>query len=127
MSDKNKEIVKKLNAAVRANNLDEFLSFFTDDIQWTKVGDKSAKGKEELRKLIEDLGDAPPPSTTKFDAMIAEGDTVAAYGSLTIEIQPGITIGLAFCDVYRFEGDKIADFKSFVIAPEAKTESKSGN
>jgi ketosteroid isomerase-like protein len=127
MSEINKEIVKKLNAAVRANNLDEFLSFFTDDIHWVKVGDKSAKGKEELRKLIEDLGDAPPPSTTVFDAMIAEGDTVAAYGSLTIEIQPEMTIGLVFCDIYRFEGDKIADFKSFVIAPEAKTELKSEN
>jgi ketosteroid isomerase-like protein len=119
MSDINKEIVKKLNAAVRANNLDEFLSFFTDDIHWVKVGDKSAKGKAALRKLIEDLGDAPPPSTTKFDAMIAEGNSVAAYGTLTIEIQPGMMIGLAFCDIYIFQGDKIADFKSFVIEPEA--------
>ncbi len=116
MSEK-KEIVKKLNDAVRANDLDKFLSFFTDNIQWTKVGDKSAKGKEELRKLIEDLGDAPPPSMTKFDAMIAEGDTVAAYGTLTIEIKPEMVVTLAFCDVYRFEGDKIADFKSFVIKP----------
>ena len=118
MSEINKEIVKKLNEAVRANNLDEFLSFFTDDVQWTKVGDnKSAQGKEALRKLIEDLGDAPPPSTTKFDAMIAEGDTVAAHGSLTIEIQPGMVVTLAFCDIYHFQGDKIADFKSFVIKP----------
>jgi uncharacterized protein len=116
MSEK-KEIVKKLNDAVRANDLDKFLSFFTDNIQWTKVGDKSAKGKQELRKLIEDLGDAPPPSTTNFEAMIAEGDTVAAYGSLTIEIQPEMVVTLAFCDVYHFEGDKIADFKSFVIKP----------
>jgi uncharacterized protein len=117
MSDKNKEIVEKLNNAVRANNLDEFLSFFTDDIQWTKVGDKAAKDKKELRKLIEDLGDAPPPSTTKFDEMIAEGDSVAAHGTLTIEVQPGRTITQSFCDVYHFQGDKIAEFMSFVITP----------
>ena len=121
MSDK-KETVKKLNEAVRANNLDAFLSFFTDDVQWTKVGDKSAKGKETLRKLIKDLGDAPPPSTTAFEAMIAEGDTVAAYGNLTIEVQPGRIITQDFCDVYCFRDDKIAEFTSFVITPEAKSE-----
>lgn len=126
MSDRNKEIVKKLNAAVRANNLEEFLSFYTDDAQWTKVGDKSAQGKEALRQLILGLGDAPPPSTTTFDAMIAEGDSVAAYGSLTIEVQPGKTISQSFCDIYRFRGDKIYEFASFVITPEAKFEASSG-
>ena len=119
MSDKNKEIVKKLNTAVRANNLDEFLTFFTDDIQWAKIGDKSAKGKEQLRQLILDLGDAPPPMTTEFAEMIAEGDIVTAHGTLRIEIQPGKTITQAFCDVYHFQGDQIADFKSFVITPKA--------
>lgn len=120
MSDTNKEIVKKLNAAVRANNLEEFLSFFTDDIRWTKVGDKSAQGKAALRQLIEDLGDAPPPQTTTFDVMIAEGDTVAARGDLTIEVQPGKIIVQKFCDVYRFRDERIAEFTSFVITPEAK-------
>ncbi|OKH46250.1 hypothetical protein NIES2101_25305 [Calothrix sp. HK-06] len=117
MSDRNKEIVKKLNAAVRANNLEEFLSFYTDDAQWTKVGDKSALGKVALRQLIKSMGDAPPPSTTTFDSMIAEGDSVAAYGCLTIQVQTGITITQAFCDIYRFRGDKIAEFTSFVITP----------
>ena len=117
MSDKNKEIVKNLNNAVRANNLDEFLSFFTNDVQWTKVGDKSAKGKEQLRKLIEDLGDAPPPSTTTFESMIAEQNSVAAHGTLTIEVQPGRNITQSFCDIYHFQGNKIAEFMSFVITP----------
>ena len=118
MSETNKETVKKLNRAVRANNLEEFLSFFTDDVQWTKVGDKSAQGKEALRRLILDLGDAPPPTTTTFDAMIAEGDTVVAYGSLTIEVQPENTITQSFCDIYRFQEEKIDEFMSFVITPE---------
>jgi uncharacterized protein len=126
MSDTNKEIVKKLNTAVRANNLEDFLSFYTDDAQWTKVGDKSAQGKEALRQLILDLGDAPPPMTTTFDAMIAEGDTVAAYGNLTIEVQPGKTITQSFCDIYRFQGDKIYEFMSFVITPEAMSETSGG-
>ncbi len=121
MSDIYKEIIKKHNASIEANNLEEFLSFFTDDAQWTKVGDKSAKGKEALRKLIIGLRDVPPPSTVKFDAMIAEGDSVAAYGNLTIEIQPGVTITQAFCDIYRFQGEKIAELTAFIITPEDKS------
>lgn len=106
--------------------MDEFLSFLTEDVQWTKVGDQSAKGKETLRKLIEAMGDAPPPSTTKFDAMIAEGNLLAAYGILTVEVQPGKTITQAFCDTYRFDGEKIAEFTSYVITPEVKSAAKSG-
>jgi uncharacterized protein len=117
MLDHQKEIVKKLNAVIRENNLEKFLSFFTDDIQWTKVGDKSAKGKEALRRLIESLGDAQPPSTIAFESMIAEGDTVAAYGRLTIQVQDGKTIVQDFCDIYRFRGDQIVELRAFIITP----------
>jgi uncharacterized protein len=127
MSDIYKEIIRKHNASIEANNLDEFLSFFTDDVQWTKVGDKSAKGKEALRKLIIGLGDAPPPSIITFDAMIAEGDSVAAYGSLKIEIQTGVVITQDFCDIYRFRGDKIVELTAFIITPEAKSEANTEN
>lgn len=126
MSDTYKEIIKKHNASITANNLDEFLSFFTDDVSWTKVGDKSAKGKKALRQLIEDLGDAPPPSTVKFEAMISEGNSVAAYGNLTIEVQPGVTITQDFCDIYRFQEDKISELIAFIITPEAKSRASTG-
>lgn len=124
MSETNKETIKKLNLAIQANNLEEFLQFFTDDVQWTKVGDKSAEGKAALRQVILGLGDAPPPSTVTYDGTIAEGDTVAVYGSLTIEVRPGKIITQDFCDIYRFRGDKIAELRAFVITPEAKSETK---
>ncbi len=115
MSNKNKEIVKKLNVAIQENNLEAFLSFFTDDVQWTKVGDKAATGKEALGRLIESLGDAPPPSSITVKAMIAEGDYVMAYGELTVEDENGTPTLQAFCDVYRFRGDKIAELTAFVM------------
>lgn len=118
MSNKNKETVEKVNKVIRENNLEEFLTFFTDDVQWTKVGDKAATGKEELGKLIESLGDAPPPSRIIFDAMIAEGDFVAAYGTLTVEDENGKPTPQAFCDVYRFRGKKIAELTAFVMKTE---------
>ena len=114
MPDK-KEIVKKLNEVIRENNLEAFLAFFTDDVQWTKVGDKAAAGKEALGKLIESLGDAPPPSSITINAMIAEGDYVAAYGTLNVEDENRKPTDQAFCDVYHFRGDKIAELTAFVM------------
>jgi uncharacterized protein len=72
------------------------------------------------------LGDAPPPSTIAFEAMIAEGDTVAAYGTLTIEVQDGKTIVQDFCDIYRFRGDKIFELTAFIITPNDRLESGAG-
>lgn len=118
MLERNKEIVKNLNTIIQENNLEEFLAFFTDDVRWTKVGDKSAQGKENLRQVIKSLGDAPPPSTVTFEAMVGEGDTIAAYGSLTVEVEKGVTISQDFCDVYHFRGDKIAELRAFNITPE---------
>ena len=126
MLEHQKEIVKRLNTVIRENDLEAFLSFFTDDVQWTKVGDKSAKGKEALGRLIQSLGDAQPPSTIAFDAMIAEGDTVAAYGTLTIHVQDGKTIVQDFCDIYRFRGDKIFELKAFIITPNETLEPAKG-
>lgn len=129
MSNQNKTTVEQLNAAIRANDLEAFLSFYTDDVRWLRVGEKTATGKEELRGLIESLGDAPPPSNVTFDAMIAEGDYVMAYGDLIGEGDDGETAPRTFCDVYRFREEKIAEHTSFLVrtgpTPESKNKSQS--
>ncbi len=91
------------------------MSFYTDDVRWIRVGEKSATGKEELRGLIESLGDAPPPSNVTLDAMIAEGDYVVAFGHLVGEGDDGETAHRAFCDVYRFREYKIAEQTGFLV------------
>jgi uncharacterized protein len=115
MLEKNKETIKNLNEVIRENDLEKFLAFFTDDVQWTKVGDKAANGKEALRQVIQSLGDAPPPSRVSFHLMIAEGDAVAAYGKLTVKDEDGTTVSQDFCDIYRFRSDKIAELIAFDI------------
>lgn len=125
MSNPNKARVEKLNAAVRANDLEAFLSFYTDDVRWVRIGEKSAAGKAELRRLIESLGDAPPPSNVTFDAVVAEGDLVVAFGHLIGEGDDGETAPRAFCDVYRFRGEKVAEQTSFLVRVGAALEPKS--
>ena len=115
MSDQNKAAVQQPNAAIRTNDLEAFLVFYTDDVRWIRVGERSAAGKAELRRLIESLGDAPPPSNVMFDAIVAEGNLVVAFGQLIGEGEDGETAHRAFCDVYRFRGDKIAEQIGFLV------------
>lgn len=68
------------------------------------------------------MGDAQPPSTIAFEAMIGEGDTVTAYCSLRFQVQDGKTIVQDFCDIYRFRDDKIFELKAFIITPNEKLE-----
>lgn len=46
MSEKNKATLEKANAAIAEGDHEGFLSFCTDDTEWTFVGDKTLKGKE---------------------------------------------------------------------------------
>jgi ketosteroid isomerase-like protein len=46
--------------------------------------------------------------------MVAEGDYVTCIGDMTME-ENGAVVPYAYCDVWRFEGDKIAELRAFVI------------
>ena len=54
------------------------------------------------------------------EPVIAEGDFVVARGDMTMKDKDGKTVPYSYCDVYRFQGDKIAELNSFVVKTEAK-------
>jgi uncharacterized protein (TIGR02246 family) len=115
MSAKNREIVEKVNAAFAGNNPEGFLSFCADDVAWTVVGSKTVKGKDAIRQWMASMECEPPKFTV--DAVIAEGDFVAAYGDSTMK-EEGKDVPYSYCDIYRFQGEKIVELKSFVIKTE---------
>ena len=67
-----------------------------------------------LRKWMASM--APqPPQITVHDT-VAEGDIVISRGDMRMqEKKNGPAIPYTFCDIYRFEGDKVADLTAFVI------------
>lgn len=113
MSAKNKEIVEKVNAAFAENNMEGFLSFCADEIEWTMVGEKSVKGKRAIRRWLESMDMEPPKFTV--DAVIAEGDFVAAHGSMIMKEKDGKASPYAYCDIYRFRNARIIQLLSFII------------
>src|SRR5687768_16218752 len=74
MAVNRKEIVQRVNEGFAENNLEKVLSFCTDDLTWTMVGDTTVRGKDSIRKWMASM-DPPPPQFTIQEA-VAEGDFV---------------------------------------------------
>jgi uncharacterized protein (TIGR02246 family) len=118
MSEKNKAILEEANAANAAGNYEGFLSFCTDDTQWTFVGDKTLNGKEAVRQYMAETYIEPPKFTVAN--LIAEGDFVTALGDITLKDAAGKAAHYSYCDVWRFRDDKMVELRAFVIKTEVK-------
>ena len=114
----NKEIVNRVNEAFADNNMEGFLSFCTNEVVWTMVGDRTVKGKDAIRQWMKSM-DSPAPQFS-VAAVIGDGDFVAAYGDMTMKDKEGKTSPYSYCDIYRFEDGKIAELRSYVMKTDAK-------
>ena len=93
MSEKNKEIIKKVDKSFEEGNSEGFLDHCAENIEWTMVGDTTKKGKEEIREWMSSMEGSEPPKITGKN-LIAEGETVAAHGEMTMKNKSGETISL---------------------------------
>jgi ketosteroid isomerase-like protein len=125
MSNKNKEIIEKVNAAFTQGSTDGFLSYCAEDVVWTMVGDTTVKGKEAIRKWMGSMKIEPPKFTV--NKVIADGDFGMAYGDMTMKDKDGKTAPYSYCDVYRFQNGKVIELTSFVIKTEANKERAAGS
>lgn len=108
MSEQNKAILQTANAAITARDYERFLSYCTDDTEWTFVGDKTLEGKEAVRQYMAEVYTEPPKFSVS--TLIAEGDFVTALGEITMD-----GVDYSYCDVWRFQDGKMAELKAFVI------------
>ncbi len=124
MSSKNKEVIEKVNAAFAEGNSEGFLSFCAEDVEWTMVGEKKLKGKEAIREFMLSIkhSEMQLPQFT-VDAVIAEGDSVVAYGDMTMKDESGEVVPYSYCDIYLFKNDEITQLQSFVVKLKNRGES----
>ena len=131
MDANRKDIVRRINEGFADNNLEQVLSFCTEDLTWTMVGDTTVRGQDSIRRWMASMNPQPPQLT--IQQTVAEGDLVIARGDMRMQSKKGGPwIPYTFCDIYRFEGDKVAELTAFVIrtdkassADRAQSESKS--
>jgi uncharacterized protein len=113
-----KAIVEKVNNAFAQNNPEGFLSQCADDVAFTMVGEKTVKGKDALRKWMAAMNGEPPKFTAQN--VLAEGDFATSHGEMTMKDKDGKPGQYAYCDIYRFRGEKIVELKAFVMKTEAQ-------
>lgn len=113
MSETNKATLEKANAAIAGGDIEGFLAFCTDDLEWTMVGDQTIDGKEAVRQWMAKTYVEPPEF--KVADLIAEGDFVAALGDIKMKGEDGTSTHSAYCDVWRFRDGKMAALKAYVV------------
>ena len=118
MAHNNKQVVEKINAAFARNDVEAFLAHCHDDLVWTMVGGETVTGKDAIRKWMA-AGPSDPPNFD-VETMLADGDFVTAIGNMTMN-ENGTIVPYAYCDVWRFNGDKVAELKAFVVKTTAAT------
>ncbi|MDC8104755.1 nuclear transport factor 2 family protein [Chryseobacterium sp. PTM-20240506] len=109
----NKTVLEKANLAIAKGDYEGFLSYCTDDTQWTFVGEQVLKGKEEVRKYMAVAYTEPPEF--KVEKLVAENDYVVAIGRISMKNKEGKIVDYSYCDVWRFRDGKMAELKAFVI------------
>ncbi|PZR30081.1 MAG: ketosteroid isomerase [Citrobacter freundii] len=113
MPASNRSILEKANAAIANGDHETFLSYCTDNTEWTFVGDRTLRGKEAVRAYMAETYVVPPDVTT--DQFISEGDLLTVTGEITLTERNGKTTDYWYCDIWRFEDGKMASVKAFVI------------
>lgn len=116
MIENNKEILKKANAAITNGDYEGFLSFCTDNMIWTFIGDETLRGKEAVRQYMAKTYVEPPKF--KVDNLIGDGDFVTAVGEISLKDKDGKMTHYLYCDVWQFNEGKMAELKAFVIKTE---------
>jgi ketosteroid isomerase-like protein len=110
------ETTKKLSEEFSKGNFEFCYNYFTDDIQWNIVGGSIIKSKDAViaycNKMIVEMAGSKLNNTNYIggdDSLIA----VQGYCDYVKENNgPG---RVEYCDVYRFNGEKLQEITSYCI------------
>jgi ketosteroid isomerase-like protein len=113
MSDQNKAILTEANECVSNGDYDGFLSYCTEDTEWTFIGDMRLRGKEAVWQWMKATYIQPPEFSVSH--MVGEGDYVVAMGEISVLLEDGTIQRSHYCDVWRFENGKMAGLNAYVV------------
>ena len=114
MSQENKQIVEQINKAFTEGNTEGFLEHCADDVVWVMEGDVTTRGVTAIRQFMSQMEGYTPPKFS-VDKMIADGDSVACYGEMTMDEPAGCEGRYSYCDAYTFSNGKVTELRSFVV------------
>ncbi|WP_019499928.1 nuclear transport factor 2 family protein [Pseudanabaena sp. PCC 6802] len=121
MSTTNIDLVNRAYAAVEVNNVDEYVSYFTDDAIY-KVGNfDPVIGPEGIRALATPLVDMFDSVTHDVLNIWEFGDTVVCEMNVTYNRKDGKVATLPCVDVIHFANGKVRELKAYIDTTPAFT------
>ena len=91
------------------------LDTVTDDIRFGMAGGKPISGKADFKTFLEGMGEGATDMKLDISNIIVDGDCAAVNGEISMIDKDGQHRVYAFCDVYRLEGDKVAELTAYVL------------
>lgn len=114
MSEANKQIVEKINESFTKGNTEGFLEQCTEEVVWSMAGETRKEGKTAIREWMSQMEGMEPPKFT-VDEIIAEGNSVACRGDMTMKDEKGVEGKYSYVDFYRFRDSKVAELTSYLV------------
>lgn len=105
--------LREFNDAFATNDQDFILDNLSNDIEWNMVGGAKMKGKDEVRKELQQMGGVKMLDMETLH-IICEDHFAAVDGRMRMLDQSGAEKSYAYCDVYEFEGPRIKKMTSYV-------------
>ena len=112
-----KELVERYCEGFRRGDHSMVLGCLSDDVTWYLPGYTTLQGKVAFDGEIENPAFSGHPTLT-VSKLVEEGDTVVAVGEGAATRADGAPFRFAFCDTFRFAGDRIDRVESYVVALE---------
>lgn len=89
------------------------LADLTEDVEWLEVGaEKPVRGKQAYEAYMKP-GAEVAQMRTEVTRVVEEGKVVVAEGLVRLSKRDGTMLKIQFCDVFEFEGQKIARKTSY--------------
>lgn len=102
--------------AFSEHRFDEALGHLADDVRWTIVGYMVLEGADAVSHTCRETAESLADTTTTYDRCVvvagADGVAVDTFARYT---GPSGTTAVASCDIYEFDGEKIAAITSYAV------------
>jgi limonene-1,2-epoxide hydrolase len=113
VSDSAEQVVRRFLAALKQSDVDELVSFFSDDAVWTDGPRGTYRGVDAIRAEIESQLQLVPSLTVEVKTLAATGGIVMVERADTFETL-GKSFDLEVVGVFEIDGDgKIARLRDY--------------
>ncbi|WP_188744181.1 nuclear transport factor 2 family protein [Agromyces bauzanensis] len=109
--------IEKIARAFSSHRFDQAVPHLTDDVVWTRVGEKPLIGRKAVKKACERTAADLAGVTTEFQRFrtVVGDESVAVESLARYTGADGDVSIVASCDVYDFDEERVTEIVSYLV------------